>query len=105
MVNFKARELFERDNPSAKGNARAGDAGAGAGDGYWSRRRLVRSAGFAQHGYQRGFIGRNDQPLGVAAEAGGVFQVARVYWRNYLSNYSSRITGMISGRREVSFEM
>lgn len=93
VVDLQAIQLFEREHPAAERDAPAGDAGTGSGDGDGSSRR----GGLAQRRDHTRFIRGNDDALGMAAEAGRVFEIGGVH--------TSRITGMISGRREVSFTM
>jgi hypothetical protein len=90
-VNLQAIELLDGEHPAALRHASAGDARSAAGDGD----RDARRRSFAQCGSDAGFIRGNDQAVGGAVETGGVFQIAR--------GYTSRITGMIRGRCDVSF--
>ncbi len=59
-----------------------------------------------QDGRDAGFIRRREDAFRVAAVAGGVFQIPLGNRPGAASlDQISRITGMISGRREVSFTM
>lgn len=92
-VNFQAIELLDGEYPSALRHAAASDARSAAGNGD----RNARRGSLAQCGGNFSFIRGDDQAGSAAAEAGSVLQIAR--------GYTSRITGMISGRCEVSFMM
>jgi hypothetical protein len=92
-MHLQPCQTFQRENPTAEGNfaARHPRARTGNGQGNAMRRR------FANGRRDTRLIGRHDDALGVAAKAGSVLQVMR--------SYTSRITGMISGRRAVDFTM
>ena len=91
VVNFEAIEFLDGEHPPALRNASAGNSSAASGDGD----RDAGGGSFAQCRRHAGFIRGHSQTVGVAVESGGVFQIA--------SGYTSRITGMISGRCDVSF--
>jgi len=57
----------------------------------------IRPLGFTTQSGDSGLVRGDDDPLGAPAQAGSVLQI--------IGGYTSRITGMISGRREVSFTM
>jgi hypothetical protein len=59
---------------------------------------------FAKYGRSARFIGRDENEISIAAVTGSVFQVLRRDRRAGRS-YTSRITGMIRGRRAVCFTM
>ena len=93
-VNFQARELFQREHPAAERNAPAREAGARAGNGYrHARRRRLRATPRLTPASSAGMITRSACPRKPEASS------------RYCGRYTSRITGMISGRREVSFTM
>ena len=64
-------QLLEREHPTAERHARAGNAGAGARNGnrYGAGGSLTQDRSYA------GFIRGRENAIGVAAVAGGVFQI------------------------------
>ena len=90
-MHFQAGQFFERQHPAAERDARPGDARTRTSNGDCN----AGCAGLAKGGRHRGLVRRNDHPLGVSLQPGGVLQIPGAY--------TSRITGMIIGRRDVAF--
>jgi hypothetical protein len=91
FMNFEPIQFLDGEHPSALRHASTGDSRAAAGDGDGDARR----GRFTQYRRNAPFIGGDNQAVGLAVKTRGVFQIA--------CGYTSRITGMISGRCDVSF--
>ena len=92
-MNLQASELFDGEDPASQRNTAAGNARAPGRDGD----RYAGRGSFPERRHHGGFIHRKQKARGMPAEARSILQVSR--------RYTSRITGMISGRRCVSFTM